>query len=150
MYRLKINKPQTIGDLVAVIFDDYIVSAYVEMMTISKPAGYGDWQQLLEAIGKIDYNEFDGRKVSDWLCMRTAFNGGTIANIRFGREGSPVLYLTVTKAVHEPTGTDPHAYRKLTARERTRLARTLLKEAKDIMPNEAWIEPPGVVRLWWD
>ena len=125
---------------------------YVESSTIidygeSSPFGV---RPILAAVRSVDsYNEWDGPKVARWLEKQAVAFGGDVMSVRFGREGSPVLYLTIRKA----DGTDAESKPiRLTDEQRSSLADKVISSAKraKLHPDEAWQESPGVIRLWWD
>ena len=135
--------------LIKQIFDQTAtMMATVECQTIAD-CDKKNYEPILLGIRAIEnYNEFDGAKVENWLRSRLVDgNRGPITSIRFGREHSPVLYLTVTGSVRKSNGD----YRKLNAKERREFAQTIAGEGKSLISaDESNVVAPGVVRIWWD
>lgn len=144
---MKTRRVKLIQDIFSPEGNPELYRATVEVQTIID----GDGREFHPVIGEIarisSYNNFGGRRVAKFLRDNIFANGhGAITSFRFGREYSPVLYLTVARAVKE--GED---YRKLSAKERRDVTRKLLARAKaEIDPDEADIIGPGMIRLWWD
>jgi hypothetical protein len=107
------------------------------------------YEPVLKGLQAVEYNAFDGAKVEPWLRgkLLAEVEDGPVISFRFGREYSPVLYLDVARA--EKVGANDN--RKLTPRERRQIALAIVAEAKATLEaDEAHVESPGVIRLWWD
>lgn len=134
--------------LLRLLFEQEQPYLTVEVQTIAD----GDrklYEPVLKAIGLLkSWNAWDGPKVEGFVRDNLWETGkGPIISVRFGRAYSPVLYLTITGAVREGEGD----YRKLKYRERQKLARDLIRKAKEtIEPDAARLVAPGLVKLWWD
>jgi hypothetical protein len=135
-------------DLLQVIYEDCQTPfATVEVPTIAgcdKPL----YEPVLRFVQGIKaYNAFKGPKVAAFLRKHLHdAKHGPIIHIRFGREYSPVLYLTL--AVSEFKNGD---YRHLPYQERRKLTADFLKQCRaELKPDSASIVSSGAVRLWWD
>jgi hypothetical protein len=96
---------------------------------------YGhDLDSVIDAIRSINYNEFNGVKVSAAL-KRIAANG-QIKMIWFGREYSPVIYIHIKPYAKDDVETTINVFRKLGADE--------VGAERDASEDEF------VVRAWWD
>ena len=135
-------------DLLEVIYQDCQTPfATVEVPTI---AGCDNplYEQVLRFIQGIKvYNGFKGPKVAAFLRQHIHdAKHGPIIHIRFGREYSPVLYLTLIGS--EFNNGD---YRHLSYQERRKLTNNFLKQCRtELEPDSASIISSGVGRLWWD
>jgi hypothetical protein len=135
-------------DLVAAIFDD----CQTPYVYVSAPTVIGGekrlYDPLLSAMRRIGcYNGFDGRKAADFLRKNLVAENedGKIIRVCFGRENSPVLYLTLTAY-------DAKKDRRLTYQERRKQAKDFLALVKEkLEPDDASVLPGCVtLRLWWD
>lgn len=105
----------------------------------AQPHDATGWAELLSAIAKIDYNEFDGVRAAEMLAW--AGENAKITLVEFGREYSPVLYL------HPAGGSAMYSGGKAAI---NKFMKTLV-EVFDIHPDEvAWDKSRRCLRLWWD
>jgi hypothetical protein len=140
------KEPKDASDLIDLIYGDLITPrATVEVQTIVD-SDRPEFEPVLRAMDGIRYNEFDGGKAAVFLrghLVAEDYMGGSIIGFRFGREYSPVLYITIT-------GGRPHGAR-LNAQERRQLTTRFMREAKQqLNPDSATVVGPGEIRLWWD
>ena len=107
---------------------------------------------LANAIEKIDsYNEFRGKQAAS--AVRSLHNNGYIMEAKFGREGSPVLYVQPPYWENQASnyvrkeGSTP---RKYTDEERAKMYRTIRHYLDETRPDELDVDHLGYVRAWWD
>ena len=105
-------------------------------------------QEALAALAKIQYNEFDGKKVSKFLAGLLAKG----ADVQIGREYSPVVYVTMPRLA--PTKGDRDkalAMAQAVMAEGKRLhADEFSVERRTRLPEDAQDFSKIVARLWWD
>ena len=107
---------------------------------------------LANAIEKIDsYNEFRGKQVAS--VVRSLHNRGYIMEAKFGREGSPVLYLQPPYWENQASNyvrKEEHSPRKYAEEERARMYRAIKQTLEETSPDELDVDHLGYVRAWWD
>jgi hypothetical protein len=108
-------------------------------------------EELANAIELVEsYNKFSGKKVADTL--RKMHDEGLIMSAKFGREFSPVLYVTIpfwtnqsTKHVHDKDK------RRLSPGERESMRQRIVEILQEAMPDELGGGHHGwEIRAWWD
>jgi len=111
-------------------------------------------QSIIPFIQKLAYNAFNGAKVASFLVQMA--KQGKIMSFRFGREYSPVLYLTVSpyaKGLCDPPDKNIleiriqkiiGALKKLKADEVER------EGAVEYHDDTGLVQEGGIVRAWWD
>ena len=98
-------------------------------------------EELASAIELIqEYNSFRGREVAD--ALRELHRENLISSARFGRERSPVLYVSIPFHNEER--------RPLTVQERTAMLRRILEILEVTNPTELGPVLDEEVRAWWD
>ena len=105
-----------------------------------------DALDALDALANIQYNAFDGKKVSKWIAKLLAKD----AKVFVGREYSMVLYVTIPHLGSDKQGKD----------KELAMAQTVIAQGKKLKADETSVErrtqlPEGkfselVIRLWWD
>ncbi len=107
---------------------------------------------LANAIEKIDsYNEFRGKQVAD--AVRSLHNDGYIMEAKFGREGSPVLYVEPLYWENQSSNylqKGGYSPRKYTEEERARMYRAIEQTLDQTSPDELDFDQFGYLRAWWD
>jgi len=102
-----------------------------------------DWTDLVEAMSKIDYNNFNGHVVATLLAFMV--DGGQLVMVEFGREYSPVLYL-------HPSGSFIDDIHLGSSRSKAIVAYfdRMFRDA-GVAPDECqWENDHQRLRLWWD
>lgn len=112
-----------------------------------------DVVKLIDAIELINYNQFKGRELAKVL--RELHNKGLIMDLRFGREGSTVVYVKPPYWTHQASNYqgNPEDTRKITEKEREEMFKEILAKLKELNPEEITIVDPETfpkVRAWWD
>jgi hypothetical protein len=105
-----------------------------------------DWDEMLNRIKKIAYNDFDGARIAMMLGFYA--NSGYFSLVEFGREYSPVLYLHFNDSTNKRTQIG-----KLAAGNLVEIDQFLkgLQAGYEIAPREAnWDAAHRCLRLWWD
>lgn len=105
-----------------------------------------DWEEMLNRIKKIAYNDFDGARIAMMLGFYA--NSGYFSLVEFGREYSPVLYLHFNDAADKRTQIG-----KLAAGNLVEIDQFLkgLQAGYEIAPREVnWDAARRCLRLWWD
>jgi hypothetical protein len=135
--------PRTLGlkNIVAMMYgENYEPSnyAYVQISTVPHDAPYVQepLKELFAAMRKVGcYNNFDPAKVIAYLTKAVKLDD--ICHIRFGREYSVVLYLTVSMS-------KAHFAKKK--------ERVLANIKKALNANEVWFTGADntEIRVWWD
>jgi hypothetical protein len=131
--------------LLATIFDDDCETpcAFVSVSTVASDKSR--YEPVLKFIEKLNYNDFNGKAVAAFLRKNILAENknGAIVDIRFGREYSPVLYLTISAY-------DFKKDKKLTDKEREKLGLRILGRIKrELKPNELRLDG-RVIRAWFD
>ena len=107
---------------------------------------------IANAIEKIDsYNEFRGKLVAD--AVRSLHNQGYIMEAKFGREGSPVLYVQPPYWENQASNyvrREENSPRKYAEEERARMYRAIKQTLGETSPDELDVDHLGYVRAWWD
>lgn len=116
-----------------------VMMAYVQVSTSTKE----ECDLVLSFIAGLKYNEFNGKKVTD--ALKKIIGEETVSTIRFGREYSPVLYLTVHKF-------DFKTDKSLDAKGFNARLDKIKTEFKKLGAQEIHVEgeAPAQVRFWWD
>jgi hypothetical protein len=142
---------KTLGltDVIAMMYGkNYELSnyAYVKISTVPHDAPYvvQPLKELFAAMLKIGrFNFFIPAKVIEYLTK--AVKANDICEIRFGREYSPAMYLTVSmlNKRHERLTDAIFAAKK---------ERVLAEIKKAIGPDEVWFtgKDTAEIRCWWD
>src|SRR3989442_5393498 len=93
---------------------------------------------LAKAIEKIDsYNEFRGKLVAD--AVRSLHNQGYVMEAKFGREGSPVLYVQPPYWENQASNyvrREENSPRKYAEEERARMYRAIKQTLGETSPDE--------------
>jgi len=109
---------------------------------------------LASSIEKINsYNAFRGKQVAD--AVRSLHNEGYIMDARFGREGSPVLYVQPPYWENQASNyvRKEEQSRKLknySEEQRAGMYQAIQHTLKETKPDELEIDNFGYVRAWWD
>ncbi len=107
---------------------------------------------LANAIEKIHgYNEFRGSSVAE--AVRSMHREGYIMEAKFGREGSPVLYINPPYWENQASNyvkKDGHSPKKYTEEEREKMYFAIGEALHQTKPDELSIDQYGYVRAWWD
>jgi len=107
---------------------------------------------LANAIEKIDsYNEFRGHKVAE--VVRSLHREGYIMEAKFGREGSPVLYINPPYWENQASNyvrKEGYSPRKFQDEEREKMYLAIGQALHETKPDELGIDQFGYVRAWWD
>jgi len=119
----------------------------------TKVAAYGERVlELADAIEEIEwYNNFRGKDVAD--ALRYLHNKGYIMGAKFGREGSPVLYVNPpywTNQASNYAKKYPENNRPYTHEERETMYREIEGKLKALEPDELDRTEYYGVRAWWD
>jgi len=123
-----------------------------------------DFEEMLDAIRAIWINEFYGPRVA--MVLRDLADDGLIADVEFGAEGSPVIYITPPFWTHQSILGPKGKNRKYTDRERREMLRRIMERMRDVNPDELFVvdilgnqldpDDPNhdpsfmMVRAWWD
>ena len=93
------------------------------------------------------YNSFEGERVADAL---TAFRG-QVSGIQFGREGSPVLYISLPYWTHQREEVDLTGPHERIAEAATQaLVERMRKVFVDQLEADEFSVEQHRVRVWWD
>jgi len=104
---------------------------------------------LADAIEQIEsYNNFQGPKLACQL--QYLHNMGYVMEARFGREGSPVIYINPPYWTNQASNDTEEARIELTARERAEIKKRIVESLKRLEPDE--LDDTGLygIRAWWD
>ena len=108
-----------------------------------------DIEGLASTIETIEtYNDFRGKVVAE--ALRQLHDEGLIMGARFGREQSPVLYVSVPFWTHQRTKQFGEEKRKFTSEERGEMIQRIFWILRKTMPDELGITEDYEVRAWWD
>ena len=90
-----------------------------------------------------EYNEFEHVKV------RKAFASikDLVREAKFGREGSPVLYLTLNRGWYNPANGE---YKTFGVAEMTEMIGQVRRAFSKARCDEFSVMPDGSIRIWWD
>ena len=94
---------------------------------------------------------FRGKLVAD--AVRSLHKQGYIMEAKFGREGSPVLYVQPPYWENQASNyvrREEHSPRKYAEEERARMYRAIKQTLEETGPDELDIDHLGYVRAWWD
>jgi len=106
-------------------------------------------EELARAIEMIEsYNDFRGKEVAE--ALRQLHEEGLIMSARFGREQSPVLYVTIPFHTHQRTKKLSRERRQFTVQERNAMFRRILEILDMTNPTELGPVLDEEVRAWWD
>ena len=107
---------------------------------------------LANAIEKIDsYNGFRGGNVAK--AVRSLHHEGYIMEAKFGREGSPVLYINPPYWENQASNyvrKDGNSPKKYTEEKRTKMYQAIGQTLNETKPDELDVDHLGYVRAWWD
>ena len=101
-----------------------------------------EFKDLLAAIKEVGrYNLFNGEKLADWLLK----NAKHFRFIRFGREYSPVIYITPYFHIRG------HSKKEL-ARQRKKAKAFVNRAERELKADEFWSVNSKTLefRAWWD
>jgi len=105
-------------------------------------------EELANAIELIEsYNNFRGKAVAD--ALREMHNEGLIMSAAFGRENSPVLYVTVPYWTQQRTKSTDEEARRFTPEERKAMVRRIIAILQKVEPDELGLYYEKI-RAWWD
>jgi len=106
-------------------------------------------EELANAIELIEsYNNFEGEAVAN--ALRQMHNEGLIMEAGFGREQSPVLYITPPFWTHQRTKPSKER-RQFTEQERNAMFRRIFEILEKTNPDELdLVYGDYQVRAWWD
>jgi len=123
-----------------------------------------DFEEMLDAIRAIRVNEFYGSRVA--MVLRDLADDGLIADVEFGAEGTPVIYITPPFWTHQSILGPKGKNRKYTDRERREMLKRIMERMRDANPDELSavdtfgnlvdLDDPNRdpsfmrVRAWWD
>src|SRR5437867_3464829 len=106
---------------------------------------------LANAIEKIDsYNEFRGGNVAK--AVRSLHHEGYIMEAKFGREGSPVLYINPPYWENQASNylrKEGYSSKKYTEEERGQMYGAIRETLGETSPDELDVDNLGYVRAWW-
>ena len=105
--------------------------------------------ELADAIEQIQsYNNFRGPKLACQL--QYLHHKGYVMGAKFGREGSPVIYLSPPYWSNQASNSNDENGRQYSETERTVMRNEIMKSLKRLDPDE--LEDTGLfgVRAWWD
>jgi len=106
--------------------------------------------ELADAVEKIEaYNSFRGKALAQ--AIRCLHHEGAVMSVSFGREGSPVVYVSPpywTNQASNYNSKDPQ--RKYTDEERAKKYREINSTLGKLEPDELDLTEPYGVRAWWD
>jgi hypothetical protein len=151
MKKPTMDEPRNLGlkDVIAMMYGkNYEMSeyAYVKLSTVPFSAPYVG-KPLAELFGAMlavgDYNGFNPVNVVNFL--QKAAKANAICAIRFGREYSPVMYLTASRLKIVKSGAKRCSDREFEARKK----RLLADVKKALGPAELAYEG-NELRCWWD
>ena len=117
----------------------------------TKIESYGeDVLNLADAIEKIEsYNTFQGKKLAEEV--RYLHNRGYIMGARFGREGSPVIYINPPYWTHQASNYNGESERrKYTEYERDLMMGEIYNRLEKLEPDELGETDYYGIRAWWD
>ncbi len=95
--------------------------------------------------------EVHGKLVAD--AVRSLHNQGYVMEAKFGREGSPVLYVQPPYWENQASNyvrKEEHSPRKYAEEERARMYRAIKQTLGETSPDELDVDHLGYVRAWWD
>jgi len=118
----------------------------------TKIESYGeDVLNLADAIEKIEsYNNFRGKDVAN--AVRYLHDKGYVASAKFGREGSPVLYVRAPFWEHQASNYygDETKSRKYTDAEFQKMYKEIYDTLAELEPDELGETDYYGIRAWWD
>ena len=122
------------------------------------------FEEMLDAIRTIKVNEFDGPKVA--TVLRDLADDGLIADVEFGAEGTPAIYISPPFWMHHNILGPKGKNRKYTDKERRKMLKRIIERMRDANPDELFtvdtfgnpVDPDDPnrdpsfmrVRAWWD
>jgi hypothetical protein len=108
--------------------------------------------ELADAIENVEsYNDFRGKYLAETL--RYLHNKGYIMEAKFGREGSPVLYVNPPYWENQASNyvqKQGYTPRKYTDNERETMYTAIERKLKSLEPDELDRTEYYGVRAWWD
>jgi len=105
--------------------------------------------QMADAIEEIEsYNNFRGAELAEKI--RYLHKGGYISSVKFGREGSPVVYVHAPYWTNQASNYKEGEHRKYTERERATMYSTIKSTLYELDPDELDEDSVYGVRAWWD
>lgn len=117
----------------------------------TKVEAYGEHiPELADAVAKIkSYNDFRGEDVAGTI--RYLHDRGYLMNAKFGREGSPVLYLQPPYWTNQKSNYDGvEEHRKYDEHETWRMYKEIVAKMSELEPDELDYNESYGVRAWWD
>jgi len=106
-------------------------------------------EELASAIELIEsYNEFRGDNVAN--ALRKMHDEGLIMSAEFGREFSPVLYVTIPYWTTQRTKNLDEDERKFSPGERESMRQRIVEILQEAKPDELGGYHDWGVRAWWD
>ena len=124
------------------IYDDDCQVPCITIKFSGVPCGNEDEQikTVLDFIAVRSYNDFPGKKVVAFL--KSAIKRKELAEFRFGREYSPVVYF-------EPSHWNKPKDKKCTKKEYKAVCEQFMEKVKlALKPDELHLN--GEIRAWWD
>lgn len=115
------------------------------------------FDQLLDYMRTVSYNEYDGEKVAD--ALKKMAEKGIINYIEYGREGSELIYVYPPywsrQNIMLPVESKVKENRRYTEKERLEMFKEIAETFKKVLrADEVTIETingkPFRVRAWWD
>ena len=106
--------------------------------------------ELADSIEKVtSYNDFRGQYVAE--AVRYLHSKGYLMDARFGREGSPVLYLRAPYWTHQKSNYDGlEEQKKYSEFEMGQMYGEITRAMKKLDPDELDYDETYGVRAWWD
>ncbi len=106
--------------------------------------------ELIEAVRLVRaYNNFRGDEVAD--ALKGLHERGCISSVKFGREGSPVVYVGVPYWTNQASNYDnKDVRRQYDDKERKAMYSAIKDGLQPTDPDEYDIDQFGEVRAWWD
>ncbi len=106
--------------------------------------------EMADAIEDIDsYNNFRGAELAEKI--RYLHNNGYISSVKFGREGSPVVYVHAPYWTNQASNYDGKSeHRKYTEREMATMYKEIKSTLYELDPDELDMTDYNGIRAWWD
>lgn len=121
----------------------------VRLLDTKVEASHGLVPELIDAVGLIDsYNDFRGGALAETL--RYFHEQGYVMDVRFGREGSPVVYVKPPFWTHQASNSTEHNGRRVDDAERAKMLIYISEGLKELNPDELSVDRFYEVRAWWD
>ncbi|MEM4268679.1 MAG: hypothetical protein QW223_01015 [Candidatus Caldarchaeum sp.] len=104
--------------------------------------------EVADTIEKIAYNNFSGKDLAE--AIRYLHSKGYIMYVRFGREGSPVVYVQPPYWTHQASNTSDLNGRRFTEEEMKTMYQEIIRTLEKLNPDELDLTEYYGVRAWWD